>query len=110
MHIPVKCSCGECQDWAIVELQGSFEIQNAAIVQNLAIGSLCRSSEVLTKKKIPSFSPASHQCQPCHVNRHFQHPNNHSLHIFYQVALFLHFQRDFVIRVYLDFFADCKIE
>lgn len=57
MHIPVKCSCGECQDWAIVELQGSFEIQNAAIVQNLAIGSLCRSSEVLTNHSFLSCHP-----------------------------------------------------
>jgi len=44
MQIPVRCSCGECKDWAMVELQGSLEIQHSASLHNLTIGSLCRTS------------------------------------------------------------------
>ncbi|KAG0627594.1 hypothetical protein M758_2G213400 [Ceratodon purpureus] len=44
MQIPVRCSCGECKEWAMVELQGSLEIQHSTSLNNLVIGSLCRPS------------------------------------------------------------------
>ncbi|CAK9217077.1 unnamed protein product [Sphagnum troendelagicum] len=44
MQIPVKCGCGGCEEWAMVELQGSLDIQHATSLQNLSIGSLCRTS------------------------------------------------------------------
>lgn len=50
--IQIKCSCGEknCQEWAVIELQGVIEAQPEFqnCLQNLEIGQLCRpSSQVL---------------------------------------------------------------
>uniref|UniRef100_A0A803M0F8 Chromosome transmission fidelity protein 8 n=2 Tax=Chenopodium quinoa TaxID=63459 RepID=A0A803M0F8_CHEQI len=46
--IQVKCNCGEnnCQEWAIIELQGVIEAQPQFqdCLQNLEIGRLCRPS------------------------------------------------------------------
>lgn len=48
MQIEVKCSCGEdnCQEWAIVEMQGVVEVQPSFKdhLQNLEIGNLCCTS------------------------------------------------------------------
>ncbi|KAF6148999.1 hypothetical protein GIB67_009618 [Kingdonia uniflora] len=47
MQIKVKCRCDkeDCQEWAIVELQGVIEAQPSFQdrLQNLEIGRLCRS-------------------------------------------------------------------
>ncbi|KAG6555939.1 hypothetical protein Mapa_001876 [Marchantia paleacea] len=45
MLIPLKCSCGDCQEWAMIELQGSIEIQQSGLlerIQALTIGTLCK--------------------------------------------------------------------
>ncbi|KAL3687442.1 hypothetical protein R1sor_013751 [Riccia sorocarpa] len=45
MLIHLKCSCGDCPEWAIVELQGSIEIQQSELLnklQDLEIGTLCK--------------------------------------------------------------------
>ncbi|KAL5538033.1 hypothetical protein UlMin_041759 [Ulmus minor] len=47
MQIQIKCSCGDkCPEWAIVELQGTVEVQPhfQETLQNLQIGQLCRPS------------------------------------------------------------------
>lgn len=51
MQIQVKCGCtsingAECMEWAILELQGTVEVQPELQnqLQNLHIGDLCRSS------------------------------------------------------------------
>ncbi|KAL4191682.1 hypothetical protein AMTRI_Chr07g31110 [Amborella trichopoda] len=47
MQIQVRCSCGngDCEEWAIIELQGVVEAQPAFQnhLQNLEIGRLCHS-------------------------------------------------------------------
>lgn len=46
--VQVKCRCGEknCEEWAIIELQGVIEAQPQLqnLLQNLQIGRLCRPS------------------------------------------------------------------
>ncbi|KAJ6676148.1 CHROMOSOME TRANSMISSION FIDELITY PROTEIN 8 [Salix viminalis] len=49
MQIQVKCSCGaeNCQEWVVVELQGTVELNPSCFqthLQNLQIGQLCRLS------------------------------------------------------------------
>ncbi|CAM6086490.1 unnamed protein product [Calypogeia fissa] len=43
--VPVRCACGVCpEEWAMIELQGSIEIQQSALhqkLETLTIGSLC---------------------------------------------------------------------
>jgi hypothetical protein len=60
MQIPVKCGCGGCEEWAMVELQGSLDIQHATNLQNLSIGSLCHTSAVTTHTLTPL---TSHNCR-----------------------------------------------
>lgn len=49
MQIKLKCNCSkeDCKEWAILELQGAIDVQPAFQnkLQNLQIGSLCRSSK-----------------------------------------------------------------
>ncbi|GLJ25378.1 hypothetical protein SUGI_0485820 [Cryptomeria japonica] len=49
MQIKLKCNCSkeDCMEWAILELQGTIDVQLAFRnkLQNLQIGSLCRSSK-----------------------------------------------------------------
>ncbi|EFJ21437.1 hypothetical protein SELMODRAFT_106751 [Selaginella moellendorffii] len=62
MIIQVRCDCGaQCKQWAIIELQGSIELQNPEQqLQGLEIGSLCRASEVCGKF---SFTVGYHELE-----------------------------------------------
>ncbi|KAL2629457.1 hypothetical protein R1flu_014143 [Riccia fluitans] len=45
MLIQLKCSCENCREWAIIELQGTIEIQQSELLEklrNLEIGTLCK--------------------------------------------------------------------
>ncbi|KNA23908.1 hypothetical protein SOVF_019520 [Spinacia oleracea] len=59
--IQIKCSCGEknCQEWAVIELQGVIEAQPEFqnCLQNLEIGQLCRPSSQETY----TFTVAYHE-------------------------------------------------
>mmetsp|Transcript_13351 Transcript_13351/g.18242 ORF Transcript_13351/g.18242 Transcript_13351/m.18242 type:complete len:137 (+) Transcript_13351:168-578(+) len=46
MKFPVKCACGVCIEWAMLEFQGEIEPQDSnVLLNNLDVGTLCKVSE-----------------------------------------------------------------
>mmetsp|Transcript_72929 Transcript_72929/g.229541 ORF Transcript_72929/g.229541 Transcript_72929/m.229541 type:complete len:134 (-) Transcript_72929:91-492(-) len=46
MIIPVKCSCGDCPEWAMVELQGDIQVHDTSLLQNgLDVAAMCLSTQ-----------------------------------------------------------------
>jgi hypothetical protein len=58
----VRCACGVCpEEWAMIELQGSIEIQQSALhqkLETLTIGSLCMRPGVLYYSSLSFRSPS----------------------------------------------------
>lgn len=48
MLAPVRCECGVCAEWTMIELQGEIDVQGAFKdeMQNLRIGILCQTPTV----------------------------------------------------------------
>jgi DNA-directed RNA polymerase subunit N (RpoN/RPB10) len=44
--LPVRCSCGACDTWSLVELQGEVELTDGEALDGLDVGVLCCSAPV----------------------------------------------------------------
>lgn len=44
--INVRCACGLCAEWALVELQGEVEVETEELLNSLDVGRLCKAAAV----------------------------------------------------------------
>ena len=48
--LPVRCACGGCSTWTLIELQGELERSDGAPLDNLDVGVFCSSAPVRSRQ------------------------------------------------------------